>query len=250
MARATRRASEDANARRDAANTALRNSAAASKASPSAPKPATPAAAAAPAAARSFPWQINTSRIPIGIRNTFDRLNELEVPEAPTAPTTGTPAQTTGTPAIAARKAPPTTETDRGEIPNLLRNPEHDNLPSAAFGPGQNPAKWQQVRNDEITKATNAGRARVFAGNFAANWSFLTNPVIAADDQSRTPRDYIMSPAREDGTYSKIPNDAPDLIKKEEPSQVLSQNAAIAARKAARIRGSGNRMDPRGSLFR
>jgi hypothetical protein len=145
-------------------------------------------------------------------------------------------------PASLSRQAPPT-ETDRGEIPNLLRNPEHDNLPSAAFGPGQNPARWQEARNDQIAKATNAGRARLFD---PAN----TNTSIAANDQSRTPQDYIMSPTREDGTYSKIPNEAPDLIKKEEPSQVLSLNAAIAARKAATIRGSGNRMNPRGRLFR
>ena len=143
-------------------------------------------------------------------------------------------------PAALSRQAPPT-ETDRGEIPYNLRNPEHDNLPSAAFGQGQNPARWQQARNDEITKATNAGRARSFD---RAN----TNTLIASNDQSRTPQDYIMSPTRADGTYSKIPNEAPDLIKKEEPSQVISQNAAIAARKAARIRGTS--MDPRGKLFR
>ena len=143
-------------------------------------------------------------------------------------------------PAALSRQAPPT-ETDRGEIPYNLRNPEHDNLPSAAFGQGQNPARWQQARNDEITKATNAGRARSFD---RAN----TNTSIATNDQSKTPQDYIMSPTRADGTYSKIPNEAPDLIKKEEPSQVISQNAAIAARKAARIRGTS--MDPRGKLFR
>lgn len=125
-------------------------------------------------------------------------------------------------PASLSRQAPPT-ETDRGETPSLLRNPKYDNLPSAAFGQGQNPERWQQVRNDQIAKA-NADRAS------QAN----TNTGIASNDQSRTPQDYIMSRTREDGTYSKIPNDAPDLIKREEPSQVVSQNAAIAARNATR----------------
>jgi len=55
-------------------------------------------------------------------------------------------------PAALSRKAPPT-ETDRGETPSLLRNPDDNNLSSAAFGPGQNSASWQQVRNDHIDAA-------------------------------------------------------------------------------------------------
>lgn len=120
------------------------------------------------------------------------------------------------------RQAPPN-EIDRGEIPVLLRNPAHDGLPNAAFGQGQNPERWQQARNDLVAKAATA-RAN------QAN----TNIGRATTDQNRTPQDYIVSDPRKDGSWNKIPNNAPDLIKREEPSTVLSQNAAIAARNAAR----------------